>query len=93
MPAAPGRTKPSIPRSVVAMPVDATNRLGTDWVLERLESLTPDQRDVLLLRVAAQLTIEDVAAAVGKPAGAVKALQRRELRTLQRQLASKGVPL
>ena len=72
---------------------EATRRLGTEWVVETLDRLTPGQRDVLLLRLVSQLTIDEIALAVGKPAGAVKALQRRALHTLQRLLTDKGVPL
>jgi RNA polymerase sigma factor (sigma-70 family) len=49
-------------------------------VLDLLAELPPDQRSVLLLRIVADLTIEEVARAVGKRPGAVKALQRRGLR-------------
>jgi RNA polymerase sigma-70 factor (ECF subfamily) len=62
-------------------------------VHELLAELTPDQRDVLLLRVVADLTVEQVAEVVGKPAGAVKALQRRGLAALRRLVEAEGVPL
>jgi RNA polymerase sigma factor (sigma-70 family) len=45
--------------------------------------LPEDQRDVLLLRILADLTVEQVAAVLGGTAPAVKALQRRALATLQ----------
>lgn len=67
--------------------------LGTQWVREVLDQLVPDQREVLLLRVLADLTVEQVAEAVGKSTGAVKALQRRGLASVRRLLAAKGVPL
>ncbi len=51
-----------------------------------LDGLSPDQRDVLLLRIVADLSIEDVAATLGKRRGAVKSLQHRALATLRRQL-------
>jgi RNA polymerase sigma-70 factor (ECF subfamily) len=38
----------------------------------------------VLLRIIGDLTIEEIARAVGKRPGAVKALQRRGLRRLQR---------
>lgn len=72
---------------------EAMARVGDAWVCDVLASLTEDQRDVLLLRVVSQLTIEEIATALGKPVGAVKALQRRGMRTLQRRLAEEGVPL
>lgn len=55
-----------------------------------LDELGPDQRDVLLLRVLADLSIEQTATALGKTEGAVKQLQRRALITV-RQLLGVGV--
>jgi RNA polymerase sigma-70 factor (ECF subfamily) len=53
-----------------------------------IDSLGPDQRDVLLLRLFGDLTIDQVALALGKSAGAVKALQRRGMDTLRRRLGT-----
>jgi RNA polymerase sigma factor (sigma-70 family) len=53
---------------------------------ELLSHLSPDQRDVLLLRIVADLPLEEVASALGKTVGAVKALQHRALATLRRHL-------
>jgi DNA-directed RNA polymerase specialized sigma24 family protein len=39
---------------------------------------------VLLLRILGDLTIEEIARAVGKRPGAVKALQRRALKNLEK---------
>ena len=58
-----------------------------------LGTLSEDQRAVLLLRVVGDLSIEEVAKAVGKRPGAVKALQRRGLAAIRRELARKGVTL
>ena len=58
-----------------------------------LEALSEDQRAVLLLRVVGDLSIEEVAKAVGKRPGAVKALQRRGLEAIRRELARGGVTL
>jgi RNA polymerase sigma-70 factor (ECF subfamily) len=49
-----------------------------------LGALTPDQREVLLLRVLADLSIEQVAAATGRTTGAVKQLYHRAIGTAQR---------
>lgn len=67
--------------------------LGSARVHELFAELTPDQRDVMLLRVVADLTVEQVAEVVGKPPGAVKALQRRALAALRRLVEAEGVPL
>jgi RNA polymerase sigma factor (sigma-70 family) len=55
-------------------------------LLAALQRLSPDQREVLLLRVAAGLTVPEVAAVVNKTPGAVKALQHRGLASLARVL-------
>jgi RNA polymerase sigma-70 factor (ECF subfamily) len=65
---------------------EALDLLGNRRLRELLEGLSPDQRDVLLLRVVADLSLEDVALALGKRRGAVKSLQHRALATLRRQL-------
>ncbi len=65
---------------------EAIQSLQTERVRRLLDGLVPDQRDVLTLRVLGDLTIEQVAAAVGKSQGAVKQLQRRGLFALRRAL-------
>ena len=72
---------------------DALDRLATARVEALLRTLAPDQRDVLLLRLVAGLTCEQVAEALGKTLGAVKQLQRRGLDALRRQLAREGVAI
>jgi RNA polymerase sigma-70 factor (ECF subfamily) len=57
-----------------------------DGVHEALASLTPEQRDVLFFRVVADLSLEETADALGKPVGAVKALQHRALASARRHL-------
>lgn len=51
-----------------------------------LRSLTPDQRQVVILRFYEGWENEEVAAAVQKPVGAVKALQHRALAALRKYL-------
>jgi RNA polymerase sigma-70 factor (ECF subfamily) len=72
---------------------DAMALLGTDRVNALCERLAPDQRDVLLLRLIGDLTIEQVADVLGKSPGAVKALQRRALAAIQRMTQREGVTL
>ena len=73
---------------------DAMERLADGEVRELLDVLAPDQRDVLLLRVLGDLTVEQVAEALGKTPGAVKQLQRRGLESLRRKISlSEAVPL
>jgi RNA polymerase sigma-70 factor (ECF subfamily) len=57
------------------------------------QRLVPDQRDVLLLRLLGRLTVDEVAEALGKSPGAVKALQRRGYAAITRLVEREGVPL
>ncbi len=72
---------------------EALERLSSQRVQALCESLVADQRDVLLLRLMAGLTIEVIAEALGKSEGAVKALQRRGLANLRRILERDPVSL
>ncbi|MGQ0833282.1 MAG: RNA polymerase sigma factor [Microthrixaceae bacterium] len=65
---------------------DALDALSDDGLRQLLDGLSPDQRAVLLLRVVADLSLDDVAHALGKPPGAIKSLQHRALAALRRQL-------
>jgi RNA polymerase sigma-70 factor (ECF subfamily) len=65
---------------------DAFAVLAHDEVRDMLAVLSPDQRDVVLLRIVADLSVEDVARMMGKREGAVKALQHRALAALRRHL-------
>lgn len=57
--------------------------------VELLEGLTDLQREVLLLRVVADLSLEESAIIMGKTANSVKQLQRRALITLQERYTGK----
>jgi RNA polymerase sigma-70 factor (ECF subfamily) len=61
-------------------------RVEGDRVLAALRQLTPDQREVLLLRLVADLTAPEVAGILHKSTEAVKQLQRRGLASLARLL-------
>jgi RNA polymerase sigma factor (sigma-70 family) len=65
---------------------DALAALAHDKVRDMLTVLSPDQRDVVLLRIVADLSVEEVARMMGKREGAVKALQHRALAALRRHL-------
>jgi RNA polymerase sigma-70 factor, ECF subfamily len=64
----------------------AIERLEGSRVLAALRELSPDQREVLLLRMAVDLTAPEVARILNKSTEAVKALQRRGLASLARVL-------
>jgi RNA polymerase sigma-70 factor (ECF subfamily) len=52
-----------------------------------MSDLTAEQRDVLLLRILGELSVPEVAAAIGRRPGAVQALQRRGLARLRKVMA------
>ena len=64
----------------------ALGRVEGDRVLAALRQLTSDQREVLLLRLVADLTAPEVARILNKSTEAVKALQHRGLASLARVL-------
>ncbi|MDP8938664.1 MAG: RNA polymerase sigma factor [Actinomycetota bacterium] len=72
---------------------DALRRLSEERVRRLCDLLVPDQRDVLLLRLVAGMTLEETATATGRSTGAVKALQHRAVAALRRHLEREGVSL
>jgi RNA polymerase sigma-70 factor (ECF subfamily) len=72
---------------------EAMARIGAEEIREVLAVLSADQREVLTLRILGDLTVAQVASVIGKRPGAVKALQRRGLAAVQRELERRGVPL
>jgi RNA polymerase sigma-70 factor (ECF subfamily) len=65
---------------------DALDGIAHDDLLTLLDRVTPDQRDVLALRIVADLPIRQVALVLNKSPGTVKALQHRGIAALRRQL-------
>ena len=65
----------------------ALDRVEGDRVLAALRQLSRDQREVLLLRLVADLTAPEVAGILNKSTEAVKQLQHRGLASLARLLA------
>ena len=84
---------PSEPVAVEGTEADALRKLATERVRYLCAQLVPDQRDVILLRLVADLTVDQVAQVLGKTPGAVKALQRRGFEALRRVIERQGVPL
>jgi RNA polymerase sigma-70 factor (ECF subfamily) len=68
-------------------------RIEEGQVRGLLGRLSEDQQSVLLLRVLGDLTVEQVARVLGSTPGAVKALQRRGLAALKREIWRLGVTL
>jgi RNA polymerase sigma-70 factor (ECF subfamily) len=72
---------------------EAMNNLSTDSVEAIIRRCAPDQKEVLLLRVVAGLTLAETAEVLGKGLSAVKALQRRGVATIRRAIAEEAVTL
>lgn len=67
--------------------------ISTERVTRLCGQLAPDQRDVVLLRILGDLTVDQVAEVLEKSPGAVKQLQRRGFEAIRRLLEREGVPL
>lgn len=78
-------------RSLASGPDDASEAAlqadSLDQVMVLLADLTEEQRTVVLLRVLGDLTLEEVAALLGRTVGSVKALQHRAFVALRARLS------
>ena len=72
---------------------DALASLLAVEVRAALDLLSPDQRDVLLLRILGDLTIAEVATVMDRREGAVKMLQARGLAALRTKISTGAVTL
>jgi RNA polymerase sigma-70 factor (ECF subfamily) len=75
------------PRQAASAEWHALAAIEDDEIRALLATLSPDQTDVMLLRVLGGLTLPEVARATGRSLGAVKQLQRRAVAQLGRRLA------
>lgn len=64
----------------------ADDRMEQERVRTALRLLTPDQRQVMVMRYIEDWSNDEIAQALDKPVGAVKALQHRALGTLRKLL-------
>lgn len=62
---------------------EVEKRFDVETIMERLQTLTPEQRDVVILRFLEELSIAETAAVMDRTEGAVKALQHRALDNLR----------
>ena len=74
------------PAAISSVLVDAETALASALAL--LQQLTPDQREVVALRVIAGMTVSETAAVVNKSEGAVRVLSHRGLRLLADRLVA-----
>jgi RNA polymerase sigma-70 factor (ECF subfamily) len=71
---------------------EALASLGTGWAIRLItSSLSPDQAEVVILRVIGELGVDEVAAIMGKRPGTIRVLQHRALRRLAQVLQGEGV--
>ena len=72
---------------------DAADLRSSDQsVLALFDFLPVDQRNVMVLRIVSDLTIEQIAEVLGKKPGAVKSLQKRALDALRKKVFAKPYP-
>jgi len=64
----------------------AASRLAATELRQAMEALTDEQRDVLVRRFVLDQSLEEVARAMGRRVGAVKAMQHRAVAALSRRL-------
>src|SRR5207244_4086715 len=79
VPEHPGEEEPSA--EMIAM-----QSIGRQSMLELIENLSPEQKQVLTLKFVFNFPNGDVATILGKTEGAIKSLQHRALVSLQKQL-------
>jgi RNA polymerase sigma-70 factor (ECF subfamily) len=81
----------------LAAPLDTADEVLKALERARIERicsrLSPDQRNVLLLRIVGDLTLEQVAEVLGKSTDAVKQLQRRAFEAVRGIVEREGVTL
>jgi RNA polymerase sigma-70 factor (ECF subfamily) len=89
------RTDPVAPESfanrqdLADVEASALQSVATDQAVAFVTiSLTPEQADVILLRVVAGLDAEEVGLAIGKRAASVRVIQHRALRRLANRLST-----
>lgn len=74
-------------RTVRSVEEDVLARSAADDLSYHLDRLTPDQREVVTLRLLTDLSLEQTAQVMGRRVGTVKSLQRRALDALRRSMA------
>jgi RNA polymerase sigma-70 factor (ECF subfamily) len=69
--------------------MEAMQSIGRQSMMELIERLSPEQRQVLTLKFVFNFPNAEVATILGKTEGAIKSLQHRALASLQKQIAQK----
>ena len=84
--ARPALSAAAVPEREAPAPADPID----PELVAALGRLTPDQREVIVLRFVADLPIEEFASLTGRTDGAVKSMQHRALAQLARTLSDPG---
>lgn len=71
--------------------LDALTSINAERIMQIVGQLTTEQREVIALRVVADMSLEDTARVMGKSVGSVKQLQRRALIQLRSRLEEQAV--
>lgn len=71
---------------------EALQSIATNQITQLMDSLAGDQREVLMLRIVGGMTVNEIAVALGKSPGAIKALQRRGVAVIRRIMEREVVP-
>lgn len=79
-------------RSAPSAEAAAGERASDSSVMSILDDLPVDQRNVMVLRIVSDLTVEQIAEVLDKKPGAVKALQRRALDALRKKVSANPYP-
>jgi RNA polymerase sigma-70 factor (ECF subfamily) len=70
--------------------LEAMKSIGRQSMLELIETLSPEQQQVLTLKFVFNFANADVARILGKTEGAIKSLQHRALASLQKQITQES---
>lgn len=81
------------PRHAPSAEHQAVDNDATARVMQLLDRLPADQREVLVLRIVGDLTIDQIADVMGRSSGAVKQLQRRGMLAVRAIVEARGVTL
>jgi RNA polymerase sigma-70 factor (ECF subfamily) len=74
------------PRTSPSAEESASRHLGEHGIFPLVDRLGDDQRDAVLLRIVAGLSLDETAQVMDKSVGAIKQLQRRALESLRHSL-------
>jgi len=74
--------------AAVSMSSDLMMKLDVEKVRRAVAELKPDYQDVIIMRFIEDISLKETAAAMGKTEGAIKLIQHRAVKELQRLLGT-----